>query len=287
MTGALGYRLFVTDQIPQSGRGPLPDGSPRMWSPITSTLITGRRDAVLVDPPLTTAQADEVGDWVAASGRRLAGIYITHGHGDHWFGAIPLLRRFPDAVVYATAGTVEHMASQNAPGFRAGFWDKVFPGQLPTGDVEVTVVDEDGFELDGEWLRPVEVGHTDTDATTMLHAPGASLLVAGDVVYNGVHLYLTESGGAAGLDEWLTALDIAESLRPTVVIAGHKNPVAPDDPAQLDATRRYLKDARRLLETSSDAEEFYRDMLALHPDRINPGALWGAAITLFPTNSRG
>lgn len=287
MTATLQHRVHVTDQLAQSGRGPLPDGSRRMWSPITSTLIAGPHDAVLVDPPLTTAQAAEVGDWVEASGRRLAGIYVTHGHGDHWFGAIPLLRRFPDAVVYATAGTAQHMAEQNSPEFRASFWDKVFPGELPTGDVDVTVVDEDGFELDGEWLLPVEVGHTDTDATTMLHVPSGGVLVAGDVVYNGVHLYLTESGGAAGLDDWLAALDIAESLRPDVVIAGHKNPAAPDDPSQLDATRRYLKDARRLLESSTSAAEFYADMLALHPDRINPGALWGAAITLFPTNSRG
>jgi hypothetical protein len=28
---------------------------------------------------------------------------------------------------------------------------------------------------------------------------------------------------------------------------------------------------------------FYEEMLRLHPDRINSGALWGAAITLFPT----
>ncbi|WP_454792100.1 MBL fold metallo-hydrolase [Mycolicibacterium lutetiense] len=284
---ALQHRVFVTDQIPQSGRGPLPDGSRRMWSPISSTLIVGSREAVLVDPPLTTAQAAEVGDWVEASGQRLTGIYITHGHGDHWFGAVPLLRRFPDAQVSATAGTCAHMTAQNSPEFRASFWDKVFPGELPTGDVDVRIVDEAGFELDGEQLLPIEVGHTDTDATTMLHVPSTGLLVAGDVVYNGVHLYLTESGGAAGLSEWLAALDIAEGLMPAAVIAGHKNPVAPDDPSQLDATRRYLTDARGLLETSTSAAQFYTDMLALHPDRINPGALWGAAITLFPSDERG
>ncbi|ODR21642.1 MBL fold metallo-hydrolase [Mycolicibacterium porcinum] len=282
MMAALTHRVFVTGQIPQSGRGPLPDGSRRMWSPISSTLITGSADAVLVDPPLTLTQASEVGDWIEASGRRLTGVYLTHGHGDHWFGAIPLLRRFPGAQVYATAGTRQHMAAQNSPEFRASFWDKVFPGELPTGEVEVRNVDEGGFELEGERLLPVEVGHTDTDATTMLHVPSTGLLVAGDVVYNGVHLYLTESGGVAGLDEWLAALDIAEALRPTVVIAGHKNPEAPDDTSQIAATRRYLTDARKLVESSTSAEEFYTAMLALHPDRINPGALWGAAITLFP-----
>lgn len=253
-----------------------------MWSPITSTLIMGRHDAVLVDPPLTIAQADEVGDWVAASGRKLAQIYITHGHGDHWFGALRLLERFPGVTVRATEGTAKLMAVQNQPEFRADFWDHVFPGQLPAGELDVTVVDEAGFELEGAALLPVEVGHTDTEATTMLHVPQIAMLVAGDVVYNGVHLYLTETGGVHGIDEWLAALDTAETLNPATVIAGHKDRRAFDNPSQFQATRRYLTDARELVESSEHAENFYDAMLARHPHRINPGALWGAAITLFP-----
>ena len=279
------YKTFVNEQIPQSGRGPLPDGSIRMWSPITSTLIMGRRDAVLIDPPLTVAQANDVGDWIAASGRRLGQIYITHGHGDHWFGAIPLLERFPGVTVRATAGTANVMAAQNGPTFRAEFWDRVFPGQLPAGVVDVTVVESESFELEGTELVPIEVGHTDTEATTMLHVPDMGLLVAGDVVYNGVHLYLTETGGGAGIDEWLSALDTAEELRAATVVAGHKDPRAYDNPAQIAATRRYLTDARRLLESSASAEEFYQEMLCRHRGRINPGALWGAAITLLPKRS--
>jgi glyoxylase-like metal-dependent hydrolase (beta-lactamase superfamily II) len=279
----LRYKTFVTEQIPQSGRGPLPDGSIRMWSPITTTLIVGRRDAVLVDPPLTVRQAADVGDWIAVSGRQLRQIYITHGHGDHWFGAMPLLQRFPGVTVQATRGTAKLMEAQNDPGFRAEFWDRVFPGQLPSGELDVSIVGEHGFELEGSALVPVEVGHTDTDATTMLHVPDMGLLVAGDVVYNGVHLYLTESEGVAGIDEWLAALDTAEALRAATVIAGHKDPNAFNNPSQIQATRRYLTDARRLLESSETAEEFYREMLRLHPGRINPGALWGAAITLLPS----
>ena len=282
MTAPLGYKSFVTEQIPQSGRGPLPDGSTRMWSPITSTLILGSHDAVLVDPPLTEAQAADVGDWIEASGRQLREIYITHGHGDHWFGAIPLLNRFPGVAVRATEGTKQHMAGQNTKEFRAEFWDRVFPGQLPSGDVDVDVVGERGFELEDVPLLPVEVGHTDTDATTMLHVPAIGLLIAGDVVYNGVHLYLTESGGPAGIDEWLTALDIAEARHPAAVVAGHKNPKACDSPSQIQETRQYLTDARELLTSSARAREFYAGMLVRHPNRINAGALWGAAITLLP-----
>ena len=254
-----------------------------MWSPITSTLILGSRDAVLVDPPLTDTQAADVGDWIESTGRRLRQIYITHGHGDHWFGAIPLLQRFPEVAVRATEGTKEHMAGQNTAEFRAEFWDKVFPGQLPSGDVDVDVVDDGGFELEGvaapaDRSRPHRYRRDDHAA----RAATSGCVVAGDVVYNGVHLYLAESGGIAGIDDWLAALDVAEALRPAAVVAGHKNPRAFDDPSQIRATRQYLTDARHLLASSERAQEFYDAMLALHPDRLNPGALWGAAITLFP-----
>jgi glyoxylase-like metal-dependent hydrolase (beta-lactamase superfamily II) len=253
-----------------------------MWSPITSTLITGKHDAVLVDAPLTITQAAEVGDWISTSGRTLRHIYITHGRGDHWFGAIPLLQRFPEVSVLATSGTQDLMAAQNQPEFREEFWDKVFPRQLPAGEITVSVVGRTGFELEGVLLLPIEVGHTDTDVTTILHIPDIGLIVAGDVVYNGVHLYLTESGGATGIDAWLTALDTAEALRPATVIAGHKDPRAFDTPSEIQATRRYLTDARRLLKSCASAEQFYKGMLALHSHRLNPGALWDAAITLFP-----
>jgi hypothetical protein len=52
-----------------------------------------------------------------------------------------------------------------------------------------------GLRFEGEILRPVEVGHSDTDDTTVLHVPSIGLVVAGDVAYNGVHQYLLEGGG--------------------------------------------------------------------------------------------
>ena len=78
-----------------------------MWVANSSTLICGERDAVLVDTFLTTGQSQTLLDWVVASGKNLTKIYITHGHGDHWFGTAPLLEHFPNASVFASPGTIE------------------------------------------------------------------------------------------------------------------------------------------------------------------------------------
>ena len=57
---------------------------------------------MLVDAFMTVTQANALADWVAAKGKNLTTIYITHRHGDHWFGVGTLLERFPNATPVAT-----------------------------------------------------------------------------------------------------------------------------------------------------------------------------------------
>jgi len=67
---------------------------------------------VLVDAYMTTKQANTLADWVASKGKNLTTIYITHGHGDHWFGVGTILERFPNARVVATPNTVIWISGQ-------------------------------------------------------------------------------------------------------------------------------------------------------------------------------
>ncbi len=275
----LSYDVFVSDGPAGAGDERMPDGAPLAWSPLSSTLIFGARDAVLVDPPFTRTQVQNVGDWVERSGRRLAYIYATHGHGDHWFGTGELARRFPGVAVYATAGTIEVMRQQAGPS-REQLFDRIFPGQIPDSPVLAEPVPARGFLLEGNQVVAVETGHTDTDQTSVLHVPSIALVAAGDVAYNGVHQYIAEGGGG-GLQAWLEALDRVAGLHPRAVIAGHKNKNRPDDPAILDETRQYLRDAIRLLDDKPTAREFYDQMTGLYPDRLNPGVVWLGALGLL------
>jgi glyoxylase-like metal-dependent hydrolase (beta-lactamase superfamily II) len=278
----LQYQLHISEPIPFSKAETAPNGERQMFQYIATTLISGARDAVLVDPPMTTEQAAQVINWVVASGKTLKHIFITHGHGDHWFGTGPLLQRFPDVTVFAAPGTIELMEYHASPEVRAAVWDKMFPDQIPEASVVATTPPDNSFELEGSELRIVEVGHTDTDKTTVLHVPSIGLVVAGDAVYNGVHQYLAESG-SGGIQRWIKGLDTISALQPRKVIASHKNPVLDDDPKAIEETRSYLEDSDRLSGTSHSALEFYNSMMELYPKRLNPTALWfwGAQV-LFP-----
>src|SRR6202051_1084925 len=260
----------------------LPPGKDK-WArvPTSATLIFGQQDAVLVDAFLTIEQAATLVEWVAASGKNLTTIYITHGHGDHFFGIGALLNRFPKARAVATPDVVETMRRQASPEFVSTFWKARYPGRIPEHLVIAEELKGNVIQLEGRDLLVVEVGHTDTEHTTCLHVPSAGLVVAGDAVYNDVHLYLAESNTETRR-EWITALDTIESLKPFAVIAGHKKPEVKDSPRIIGETRQYIRDFDRLARMTTSARELYDEMLQLYPDRANPGSLWGAARAVKP-----
>ncbi|TFV41505.1 MBL fold metallo-hydrolase [Bradyrhizobium frederickii] len=255
----------------------LPSGNPElMWVANSSTLIYGERDAVLVDTFLTAGQSKTLLDWVASCGRDLTTIYVTHGHGDHFFGLAPLLDRFPQAKAVAVPEVVNEMKAQLAPESLDGFWRKRFPGEIADELVAAEPLAGGAFTLEGHELVVIDMGRTDTARSTALHVPSLDLIVAGDTVYNGIHPYLAETDTQSRL-EWIAALDRLEALKPRFVVAGHKKPDNDDDPRNIAETRRYLFDFNRLDKATASPRELYEAMLALHPDRANPGSLWSGA----------
>jgi glyoxylase-like metal-dependent hydrolase (beta-lactamase superfamily II) len=278
MSTHLGYDVFISKPIPQSGTQMLPNGDRPMWSPLSTTLIHGQKDAVLVDPPFTRDQAHALSEWVRAKNRNLTHIFVTHGHGDHWFTAGMLADQF-EAQIVASPGAIEQMHRNVA--MRDALWDKLFPGQIPETNVTAVPPQNNRIELEGRSFDVVEVGHTDTDATSVLHVPDLDLVVAGDTVYNGVHLYLAESADG-GRDSWRSAIGIVETLNPRWIVAGHKNKDLDDAAARaIPETRNYLDSADELLSQHTTALDFFNAMLERFPDRLNPGALWLGAAALY------
>ena len=165
-----------------------PDEKERPWPPISSTLISGERDAVLVETPITVEQARALANWVVASGKNLTTIYATHGHGDHFFGTSTVLERFPGARFVARPDVIKVM-----PESLATFWNPRFPGQISGHLAIAEELAENVINLEGHDLVSVPLGFTDTASTTCLHLPSIGLIVAGDAAYNGDHLHLSES----------------------------------------------------------------------------------------------
>jgi glyoxylase-like metal-dependent hydrolase (beta-lactamase superfamily II) len=269
---SLNWDVFITPGIPIRTNTPAPNTKETFWHPLSSTLIYGKRDAVLVDTFITIQQSDDLVKWVAASGKNLTTIYITHGHGDHCLGIGALLDRFANAKAVATPGTLRVM--REAVSDRMILWNGWLPGQVPNDPVIAEELDGNTIDLEGNELRVVELGHSDTQDSTCLYVPSIGLAVAGDAAFNSTHPWLAGCPTPQKRKEWISALDKMESLNPQAVIAGHKQPGKDDDPRIIEETRQYIRDFDNIAESTETARDLYDQMLKLYPNWLDPHVLW-------------
>ena len=107
-------------------------------------------------------------------------------------------------------------------------------------------------------MLAIEAGHSDCDDSTFLYVPDLSLVVAGDICYNDMHQWLAESPTEEARSSWIAALERITSLKPAIVIAGHKRPGAVDGINNVYATIAYIRTFGEVKAKSKNAEELYQ-----------------------------
>jgi glyoxylase-like metal-dependent hydrolase (beta-lactamase superfamily II) len=253
------------------------------WPPSTSTLISGDGGAVLVDCLITEREGSELAAWVREHDVAPEYVYITHPHADHFLGLPAILAAFPQARPVAMAESIPAMEEQISPGYMK-VWGGFFPGQLTDEPVAPAPLAGDALPVGGSTATVIPVGATDTGHSSVVHVPALSLVVSGDVVYNQTHLWLSGSTPDSRAN-WLKALDAVAELEADTIIAGHRNPQAPDDDAsrQIGESLCYIADFEAALDSSSTPGELIDRMTEAHPGLANPYTLWVAAYNQLGT----
>jgi glyoxylase-like metal-dependent hydrolase (beta-lactamase superfamily II) len=269
-------RPFASTAQPE-GPGDLPT-----WSPSSATLIYGDRDAILVDTLITYDQVDALADWIEAKGRRLSRIYITHGHGDHWLGLARLIDRFPGAIGLATA----EVLAQAADPAMAGYWEALFPGEIPVAGEKVLpqLLTADALDLEGNELRVLRIGQADTAHSTVLHVPSLAAVVTGDLAYNQVHMMTAETGEPERA-QWIANLDAVAALEPALVVAGHKKAENDNGPKIIAESQQYLRDFTQIAAEETTTASIVARMTERYPDWENLRTLWHSARTAITRKS--
>jgi glyoxylase-like metal-dependent hydrolase (beta-lactamase superfamily II) len=152
MTDSLSIDVFNSGYKVTAGGPGWEDSTSATWPASTSMLISGERDAVLVDALLTTREGERLAAWVEGTGKRPRAIFVIHGHADHFFGAGPVLDALPDAQLIACdQQVVDEARGQTTPAAMAS-WNSRFAVQLSQSPAVPTLMSSQELHLEGRPL---------------------------------------------------------------------------------------------------------------------------------------
>lgn len=233
---------------------------------VASTIIEGTENVILVDSQLKLSDASKIADQIAATGKNLQAIWITHIHPDHYLGLQAVLEKFPDTPVYARAATVEGINNNTARFI--GIYKDQYPGDITDNPViPVEVYTEDFLELDGEQLEIMDM-QGDAPVISMINIPTAKTLVAADTYFMGTHAFMAAANSPEVRQAWIGTIEQIQALKPDLIIPGHKAPNASLDNsvAGLEDMAQYLTTYGEAVCTQTNAEEAKSFMTEAYPD---------------------
>lgn len=227
------------------------------------TLIKGEKEAILIDVPFARSDAHRVVAEVLDSGKVLKAIVVTHDHPDHFFGLDVLSDAFPEAKLLAHPIVVKDMIRTVPIKFKR--WSPMLGTNAPQRQVIPEPVAAAELTLEGRALKILGPMQGDHVRATVIWAPESKTLIAGDLVYNGVHVWLAEHL-ESNYEGWLNSLDKLKALEPKRVIAGHTKPGLNESVNAIDWTRQYIKAFSNAASKTSAAKELAALMKEMYPD---------------------
>ncbi|MDH0647211.1 MBL fold metallo-hydrolase [Pseudomonas sp. GD03858] len=186
--------------------------------PVSSVIVSGQHDAILVDAQFGKAQAEQVVERLRKSGKQLTTIYVSHGDPDYYFGLDTLVQAFPKARVVASAATVEHI--RKTMDAKLAYWGPQMGTDKPAKLVVPEVLEGNRLELEGKALEVVGLDGPQPDRS-FVWIPSIKAVVGGVVVSEHIHVWMADTQTAQSHADWLSTLAHIEKLAPRTVVPGH------------------------------------------------------------------
>lgn len=204
---------------------------PEAIFPVSSVIVTGEKEAVLVDAQFARPQAEELVKRIHQSGKTLTAIYISHGDPDYYFGLQTITEAFPKARVLATAQTVAHI--KQTKDSKLAYWGPQMGDGAPGKLIVPQVLEGNRLELEGRQLQIIGLDSPQPERT-FVWIPSTKTVLGGVVLSNNIHVWMADTQSAKSHADWLATLAHIEKLQPLTVIPGH---FLPGERKPIDAAR--------------------------------------------------
>jgi glyoxylase-like metal-dependent hydrolase (beta-lactamase superfamily II) len=230
---------------------------------VNSVIIEGTHEVMLVDAQLTKANAERVLQEIKETKRPLSIIYITHEHADHFLGLEVFREAYPGVRIIANSTVVDR--ADKVYQQKIDKWKQILGSGAASHVVAIEKFDGNFIAFDGSKIDVLKHIQGDTDENTMLWIPGQRTLIAGDVLFNNMHVYTAETDSEAR-GKWLNSLNKIRELNPLVVVPGHSKVGAPlDASTAVDFTENYLLVFEEEIKKARDPDSFINAMKGRFP----------------------
>jgi glyoxylase-like metal-dependent hydrolase (beta-lactamase superfamily II) len=233
----------------------------QFWA--NSVIIEGADEVMLVDAQLTKTSAEKVLQEIKATRKPLSIIYITHEHADHFLGLEVFKEAYPGVRIIANSAVTDRINKVYQD--KIDKWKTILGSGAASHVVAIDKFDSDFIKFENSKIEVLKNIQGDTDENTMLWIPGQRILISGDVLFNGMHVYTAETDSKAR-EKWLNSLNKIRELKPSVVVPGHSKAGAPlDANTAVDFTENYLLAFEEELKKAKDPDSLINAMKERFP----------------------
>lgn len=226
----------------------------------TATLVTGEREALLVDAGFTRADGHRLAAKVLDSGKTLTTVFVSHADPDYYWGAEVLADAFPQAKLVATPPVIEAIGKKYASKLKA--WEPVGANR-PTRLVELEPV-TDALDLEGHRFE-LKGGDPAIPDRHYLWQPETQTILGGVLVFSDEHVWTADTPSAEQRAAWIGLLDEMAALQPKLVVPGHRLPEAAADAGTIRYTRDYLTFFANAIDGAADAAALKDTLVERYP----------------------
>ncbi|KFF11796.1 metallo-beta-lactamase [Chryseobacterium soli] len=228
--------------------------------PITSTIIYGEKDAVLIDAQFQKQYAEQLVKEIKATGKNLKTVFISHSDPDFYFGLDVIKKAFPNVKIISTAQTAYLISASKDE--KMAVWKPQLKQDAPSEIIIPEAVNSIP-DLEG---NTIEIKQNPEDpAHSFLWIPSLKTIVGGISVSVDSHLWMADTKDKEAINKWIAQIDAMKALHPTQVIPSHfaKQSFAP---ASLDFVKNYLENYKKAVTTNSTSEGIVKLMVQQYPD---------------------